>query len=51
MTAVGNAGALAYPWLVGRLLSETASYVPGFAVMTLTVVAVAVLWAVSIGIR
>ncbi|SFK89272.1 Predicted arabinose efflux permease, MFS family [Halogranum rubrum] len=51
MTAVGNAGALAYPWLVGRLLSETASYVPGFAVMTVTVVGVAVLWSVSLGVR
>ncbi|SEP26070.1 Fucose permease [Halogranum amylolyticum] len=51
MTAVGNAGALVYPWLVGRLLSETASYVAGFAVMTLTVVVVAVLWSVSLGVR
>lgn len=51
MTMVGNAGALAYPWLVGRLLSQTSSYIPGFAVMALTVAAVVVLWAMTIGTR
>jgi len=44
MTALGNAAALAYPWLVGWLLSVTDGYVVGFAVMSLSVLVVTVLW-------
>ena len=51
MTAIGNAGALAYPWLVGRLLRRTAAYTSGFAAMALTVGLVVVLWMLAIGIR
>lgn len=51
MTATGNAGALAYPWLVGRLLTETDSYAGGFAAMALTVAVVVVFWAWTVGVR
>ena len=44
MTALGNAAALAYPWLVGWLLGVTDGYVVGFAVMSLSVLAVTALW-------
>jgi DHA1 family inner membrane transport protein len=44
MTAIGNAVALAYPWLVGQLLEATAGYVAGFAVMALSTVAVIAVW-------
>lgn len=44
MMVLGNGGALVYPWLIGQLLSETASYLAGFLVMTLTVFAVWCLW-------
>lgn len=44
MTALGNAAALAYPWLVGRLLEATGGYVVGFVVMAISVLLVAILW-------
>ena len=44
MTALGNAAALAYPWLVGWLLGVTDGYVVGFAIMSLSVLAVTALW-------
>lgn len=44
MTAVGNAAALAYPWLIGWLLGVTDGYVVGLAVMSGSVLAVALLW-------
>lgn len=44
MTALGNAAALAYPWLVGWLLGVTNGYAVGFAVMSASVLAVTVLW-------
>jgi len=49
MTALGNAAALAYPWLVGWLLSVTDGYVVGFVVMALSVLAVTVLWHRALG--
>ncbi|MBZ6496922.1 MFS transporter [Natrinema longum] len=49
MLLVGNGGALAYPWLVGRLLAATESYAAGFGAMGLTVAAVWVLWGLTIG--
>jgi DHA1 family inner membrane transport protein len=44
MMVLGNGGALVYPWLIGLLLADTASYFAGFVVMTLTVVGVWTLW-------
>jgi DHA1 family inner membrane transport protein len=44
MTAVGNAVALAYPWLVGWLLVATDGYVAGFGVMSVSVLGVVWLW-------
>jgi len=49
MTAIGNAAALAYPWLVGWLLSVTDGYVVGFLVMALSVLAVVLLWRRAVG--
>ncbi|WP_459891159.1 MFS transporter [Halostagnicola bangensis] len=49
MLLVGNAGALAYPWLVGWLLAATAGYAAGFAAMGLSVGAIWALWVRSIG--
>lgn len=49
MLLVGNAGALAYPWLVGRLLTATAGYAAGFAAMGLSVGAIWLLWIRTIG--
>jgi len=49
MLLVGNGGALAYPWLVGRLLTATESYAAGFGAMGLTVAAVWLLWIATIG--
>ena len=48
MLAVGNAGALVYPWLVGELVAATASYAAGFAAMSVTVLGVWVLWRVAV---
>lgn len=48
MLLIGNGGALAYPWLVGRLLTATESYAAGFGIMGLTVAAVWILWIVTI---
>jgi len=48
MMTLGNAGALVYPWLIGQLLSDTASYFAGFFLMTLTVFAIWCLWIVVI---
>ena len=47
MLAIGNLGALIYPWLVGRLLADTSSYAAGFAALALTVVVVWTLWHVT----
>jgi len=44
MTAIGNAVALAYPWLVGELLEATAGYTVGFLVLSLSTAAVVVVW-------
>ncbi|MFC3476793.1 MFS transporter [Halobacterium litoreum] len=49
MLAVGNAGALAYPWLVGELVAATGTYAAGFAAMSATVVGVWWLWRTAIG--
>lgn len=49
MTVIGNAGALVYPWSVGRLLSATSSFVPGFALMAATVGVTLVLWFATVG--
>lgn len=49
MTALGNAAALAYPWLVGWLLAATDGYVVGFVVMALSVVVVTGIWHRSTG--
>ena len=49
MLAVGNAGALAYPWLVGELVAATTTYAAGFAAMSVTVVGIWVLWRSAIG--
>lgn len=49
MLAVGNAGALAFPWLVGELVAATGSYAAGFAAMSATVVGVWALWRDAIG--
>ena len=48
MTAIGNAVALAYPWLVGQLLEVTAGYTAGFVVMALSTVGVTVVWRVTL---
>lgn len=48
MLAVGNAGALAYPWLVGKLVATTDTYAAGFAAMGVTVLGVWVLWRAAI---
>lgn len=48
MLAVGNAGALAYPWLVGELVAATETYATGFAAMAATVVGVWLLWRVAV---
>lgn len=48
MLAIGNLGALIFPWLVGRLLAATASFAPGFLVMALTVVLITVGWSLTI---
>jgi DHA1 family inner membrane transport protein len=49
MLAVGNAGALAYPWLVGELVAATGSYAAGFGAMSATVLGVWWLWRAAIG--
>ena len=49
MTMIGNAGALVYPWLVGRLLATTSSFVPGFALMAASVALTLVLWLATVG--
>jgi DHA1 family inner membrane transport protein len=48
MTAIGNAVALAYPWLVGQLLEATAGYAAGLAVMALSTAAVVGVWRVTL---
>jgi DHA1 family inner membrane transport protein len=48
MLAVGNAGALVYPWLVGELVAVTATYAVGFAAMSATVLGIWVLWRAAI---
>ncbi|WP_137290570.1 MFS transporter [Natronorubrum halophilum] len=49
MLLVGNAGALAYPWLVGWLLTATTGYAAGFAAMGLSVGAIWLLWIRTLG--
>ena len=44
MLAVGNAGALVYPWLVGELVGATDSYALGFAAMGISVLGIWLLW-------
>ena len=51
MMVVGNAGALVYPWLIGRFLRRTGSYTSGFLVMALSVGAVVVLLVLTVGVR
>lgn len=48
MLAVGNAGALAYPWLVGELVARLGTYAVGFAAMAATVLAIWALWLYAI---
>ncbi len=48
MTVVGNAVALVYPWLVGRLLSATAGYAAGFGLMTVSVLGVVGVWRIAV---
>lgn len=50
MMVVGNAGALVYPWLIGRFLRLTGSYTSGFLLMALSVGAVVVLLVLTIGV-
>ncbi|WP_380676736.1 MFS transporter [Salinigranum sp. GCM10025319] len=49
MLVVGNVGAVAFPWLLGRVLRETASFALGFVAMALAVAAVGVLWFGAVG--
>jgi len=49
MLAVGNAGALGFPWLVGELVAATGSYAAGFLAMGATVVGVWWLWRDAVG--
>jgi len=49
MLAVGNAGALVFPWLVGELVSATGSYAAGFLAMAASVLGVWWLWRDAIG--
>ncbi|WP_336037915.1 MFS transporter [Halobacterium yunchengense] len=51
MLAVGNAGALAYPWLVGELVAATDTYAVGFAAMAASVLGVWLLWRRAITAR
>jgi len=44
MTAIGNAVALAYPWLVGQLHEATAGYSAGLAAMALSTATVVIVW-------
>lgn len=48
MLVIGNAGALAYPWLVGVLLGRTSGYTAGFGLMTVTVLGIFALWRATI---
>ncbi|SFC28935.1 MFS transporter, DHA1 family, inner membrane transport protein [Halobiforma haloterrestris] len=49
MMLVGNGAALAYPWLVGRLLAATDGYAAGFAAMGATVGAIWLCWRRTVG--
>ena len=51
MLAVGNAGALVFPWLVGELVAATGSYAAGFLAMSATVSGVWWLWRRAVGTR
>lgn len=48
MLVIGNVGALAYPWAVGRLFETTASYVTSFAAMAVSVGIVTIAWQVTV---
>lgn len=50
MLAVGNLAALAYPWLVGRLLADTGSYAVGVGTMAASVAVVGALWVGTVGL-
>ncbi|EMA51608.1 MFS transporter [Halococcus thailandensis] len=50
MMVIGNAGALVYPWLIGRSLRQTGSYTSGFLLMALSVGVVVVLLVLTIGL-
>ena len=50
MLVVGNAGALAYPWLVGWLFAATTGYAAGVATMALSVGLIWLFWARSVGV-
>lgn len=50
MILVGNVGAVVYPWLLGRTLLDTDSFALGFAVMGVSVLAVAALWLATVGV-
>lgn len=50
MMVIGNAGALVYPWLIGRSLRQTGSYTSGFLLMALSVGVVVVLLVLTIGV-
>jgi DHA1 family inner membrane transport protein len=49
MLAVGNAGALAFPWVVGELVAATGSHAAGFLAMSAAVFGVWWLWRSAIG--
>jgi len=49
MLAVGNAGALVFPWLVGELVAATGSHAAGLLAMSVTVFGVWWLWRDAVG--
>ena len=51
MTALGNAAALVYPWLVGRLLAVTDAYVAAFVLMAGSVFVVVLYWQFAVDSR
>jgi DHA1 family inner membrane transport protein len=49
MLLVGNVGAVAYPWLLGRTLLDTSSFALGFVAMAGSVLVVSLLWLIAVG--
>ncbi|WP_435346720.1 MFS transporter [Haloarchaeobius sp. HRN-SO-5] len=49
MLVVGNLAALVYPWLVGRLLTDTGSFAVGIGAMAVSVGLASVLWLATVG--